>query len=136
MEPAVFSLKNYFFEKVQLDFSKIKSNSFNLDINPSGKFFQKSGTFELTFEFSANESENNETVIFVLCRAEFYFKNVATFKDIPAYFYTNSIAILFPYIRAFVSTLTLQANRAPIIIPIMNLASLEATLRSNTDSCE
>ena len=107
-----------------------------MDINPSGKFFQKSGTFELTFEFSANESENNETVIFVLCRAEFYFKNVATFKDIPAYFYTNSIAILFPYIRAFVSTLTLQANRAPIIIPIMNLASLEATLRSNTDSCE
>lgn len=50
----------------------------------------------------------------------------------PSYFYRNSIAIVFPYIRAFISTVTLQANIPPIILPTMNLTSLEIPLKQNT----
>lgn len=42
------------------------------------------------------------------------------------------MAILFPYIRAFVSTVTLQANVMPILLPTVNLSSLESRLRENT----
>ncbi|EXZ22215.1 pretranslocase subunit SecB family protein, partial [Bacteroides fragilis str. S13 L11] len=52
--------------------------------------------------------------------------------EIPNFFYPNSIAILFPYVRAFVSTLTLQANIKPILLPTLNLSSLQDTLRENT----
>ena len=47
-------------------------------------------------------------------------------------FISNSIAILFPYVRAFVSTLTLQANIKPILLPTLNLSSLQDILRENT----
>lgn len=41
------------------------------------------------------------------------FESARTLEDIPDYFYANSIAILFPYVRAFVSTVSLQANIPP-----------------------
>lgn len=48
-------------------------------------------------------------------------------------FYANSIAIVFPYIRAFISTVTLQANLvSPILLPTMNLTSLGERLMNNT----
>ena len=36
-------------------------------------------------------------------------------------FEANAIAILFPYIRAIISTYTANANVAPVIIPPMNI---------------
>lgn len=36
-------------------------------------------------------------------------------------FEANAIAILFPYIRAIVSTYTANANIAPVILPAMNI---------------
>ncbi|CAM4366664.1 hypothetical protein AQBE111736_13510 [Aquirufa beregesia] len=42
------------------------------------------------------------------------------------------MAILFPYLRAFISLVTLQINIPPLILPTLNLSSLEADLRKNT----
>ncbi|MBK7039827.1 MAG: protein-export chaperone SecB [Bacteroidetes bacterium] len=52
--------------------------------------------------------------------------------EIPTFFYKNCIAIIFPYLRAFLSTLTLQANVKPLILPLMNLSGLEKPLIENT----
>lgn len=46
----------------------------------------------------------------VHCSAVFNFGCSIKFEEIPSYFYANSIAIIFPYVRAFISTVTLQAN--------------------------
>jgi len=53
-------------------------------------------------------------------------------EDIPDFFYKNSIAILFPYLRAYLSLVTTQANVPGIILPTYNLSGLEEELRSNT----
>lgn len=60
------------------------------------------------------------------------FENVSSFDEIPTYFYRNAIAIIFPYVRAFISTVTLQSNIPPVILPTMNLSSLESPLKENT----
>ena len=136
MEKASFSLKDYKFIKVELDFSNLNSSSIELIIEPEGVFHNSSGVYDLAFTFRANAEMKNETkvnqIIFVKCIASFEFNKILKFEDIPEYFYTNSIAILFPYIRAFVSTLTLQANIPPIILPTMNLISLQEKLKANT----
>lgn len=49
--------------------------------------------------------------------------NIHSLDDIPEYFYANSIAILFPYIRVFVSTVTLQANIKPIVLQHITITS-------------
>ena len=136
MEQAAFSLKGYKFDKVELNFDDLENGDFKLDIEPSGVFVEKDKSYELTFVFKAiavdDKSLNETPVVKIRCVAVFDFKNVNSFKDIPQYFYSNSIAILFPYIRAFVSTVTLQANIPPMIIPTMNLSSLKAELEKNT----
>lgn len=133
MEPAKFSLVNYRFDKVALNLDKLQpKTSFNIDFDPSGLFNNETKSFILTFIFTAKNENTLDEVINVRCIAEFSFSEINGFGDIPAYFYNNSIAILFPYIRAFVSTLTLQANIPPILLPTLNLSDLKERLIKNT----
>ena len=129
---AAFSLRGYRFDKVSLDLASLKQDSvFDLDFKPLGVFHQETGVFKLTFLFSAKIA--NVDVVSVNCQSEFMFEDVRRLEDIPDYFYANSIAILFPYVRAFVSTVSLQANIPPIIIPTLNLSPLKDYLKENTE---
>lgn len=80
-----------------------------------------------------NDNPKEEVVVQLESIALFQMEdNVKTIDEIPDYFYANSIAIVYPYLRAFVSTLTLQSNAKPMVLPTMNLSSLEGDLRKNT----
>ena len=132
MNKAAFSLKEYKFEKVSIDFSKRTSNELNITFDPSGKFISENSTFELTIVFNAFNEDVENSFVTIKCSSTFQFENEINFNEMPSYFYRNSIAIVFPYIRAFISTVTLQANIPPIILPTMNLTSLEIPLKQNT----
>jgi len=134
MEKASFSLEKYVFKKVLIDLDYYKSKELFVNFAPSGIFNKKNSTFNLTFNFSAYTSKEGgeKPFVSISCVGEFKFTNVKSLEDIPTYFYRNSIAILFPYLRAFVSMVTNQANIPPLILPTMNLTSLEKPLRENT----
>lgn len=131
METAKFKLDNYIFTKAELDFNGLRFQNLALDFEPNGLFDVISKKYELNILFTARDTEGN-VIVSVNCKAFYSFINVEQLKDIPAYFYANSIAIIFPYIRAFVSTLTLQANISPIVLPTLNLSKLETVLENNT----
>lgn len=129
MKEAIFSLKDYKFDHVIIDLKKaVDKEPLNLDIVPSGKFMRSSKQFLLNFLFTADSG--TERVVEVNCKATFVFKEVDSVEDIPAFFYANSIAIIFPYVRAFISTLSLQANYTPIVLPTMNLSELNEKLKN------
>ena len=118
MDKAVFSLIGYKFNHVSLNLDNIPSNaSFDLEFTPKGEYVQSEGLYNLDFIFKAWEKgeEQSNPKILVNCVASFKFKENISLAEIPNFFYPNSIAILFPYVRAFVSTLTLQANIKPIL---------------------
>lgn len=133
MEKAAFSLIHYSFDKVNIDYSLKIDCPTTVNIIPKGVF--KKGTdkssFDLSFIFTA-KSEQNDPYTTIECNANFEFSGLISFEEVPPFFYTNSIAILFPYLRAFISTVTLQSNNIPVILPTMNLSSLEGKLRENT----
>lgn len=129
---AVFKLEKYRIPS----FSYNESNSPDISISfmPSGKYFQSKGIFELKLDFIGVEAANKENItINVSCIAYFKFENAILFSEIPKYFYVNSIAIFFPYLRSFVSTLTLQANTGLMILGLFNLTNLEGELFNNTE---
>jgi hypothetical protein len=134
MERAAFQLLDYAFDKISLNFEGFNSNStFLIDFKPSGIFKQKDAIFLLTFLFEASiEGDNANNIASIRCVARFKFKEQISFEEIPNFFYPNSIAILVPFIRAFVSTVSLQANIKPIILPTLNLTSLQDSLKENT----
>lgn len=133
---VAFRLVNYKFTKATLNFDIPKDAEFVIDFKPSGKFKEEEGTYALSFDTIVNCKETDTIIVEVSCIAQFSFKDKIKFEEIPDFFYPNSLAILFPYIRAFVSTLSLQANSSPIILPTVNLMGLTEELRDNTSVVE
>lgn len=130
-DPAVFQLENYIIQDARLSFSEEMANKVSIDFKPSGIFEQAKSTYKLKIDFRVFSSENADfELVFVRCVGTFVFGNDT--REIPDFFYKNAIAILFPYLRAFVSTITVQANIPPFILPTLNLAGLEKPLREST----
>lgn len=134
MEKATFSILNYQFDKVQIDLSNHSSQDLGLNFTTSGLYEVDSSTFELQFIVKVANKEAQKSFVEISCKGNFKFENVNSFQEIPAFFYRNSIAILFPYVRAYLSLVTTQANVPGIILPTLNLSSLETELRNNTIS--
>lgn len=127
MEKAVFTMHSYKFIKVDMNLDKPISGDLSLELKPSGIFDAKTLKYELVFDFIAKLGRSK--LIQIKCKALFDLSA----PEIPDYFYANSIAIVFPYVRAFISTITLQANIGkPIILPTYNLLSLKKQLEENT----
>lgn len=127
---AVFRLKSYQFTKVSLDFDFLGDSSLAISFDPKGEYSTETGEFLLSLVTTV--SANDKEIISVSCRVIFRFDNPIPFHDIPNYFYPNSLAIIFPYIRSFISTLSLQANIPPVVLPIINLSHLDSLLIENT----
>lgn len=135
MEKASFSLIRYSFDKVNIDYTKKNENGIRINFDPTGLFKQNDdkSEYKLRFIFTATNNEGSENpFVKIECNALFEFSANIGIEDIPEYFYVNSIAIIFPYIRAFVSTITLQSNYPALILPTMNLMSLAEPLKENT----
>lgn len=132
MEEVAFSLKTYKFSKASLDFNIPNNANLTVSFNPIGTYSQSTGVYHLYFDVLVECKETNSNVIKVTCEASFEFNQSLKLEEIPVFFYPNSLAILFPYVRAFVSTLSLQANVRPVMLPTINLMGLTETLRKNT----
>lgn len=135
MDQASFKFVNYKVVNFSFNSENIKGEDISIKLDPSGVFSVKERIFTLEFKFYAFNKEESYNKNFVYCamQADFKFsEDVVSFDSIPKYFFPNSIAIVFPYLRSFISSLTVQANLKPIILPTMNLSSLSQPLQQNT----
>ncbi|MCZ8020416.1 MAG: hypothetical protein O9302_08785 [Cyclobacteriaceae bacterium] len=134
VKKASFAFKGYQVKKFSFEEPSDSSiDSFTIGFDPSGIYDPKSGLFQVNFQFKAFiKGETEQNVVTAFLSADFQFMDNLALNEIPSYFYKNSIAIVFPYLRSFVSTLTFQANVKPMILPVLNLSDLEEPLRQNT----
>ncbi|MCG9881274.1 MAG: protein-export chaperone SecB [Bacteroidia bacterium] len=134
MQKAAFSIINYQFDRVQIDLNNHKSKDLALSFETKGLYDNEKSTFELQFVVNVANNEAENPFVEVSCKGNFKFENVTSFEEIPDFFYRNSIAILFPYVRAYLSLVTTQANVPGVILPTLNLSNLETELKNNTTS--
>jgi preprotein translocase subunit SecB len=133
MQKAAFQIINYQFDKVQIDLNNHINSDLSLAFDTKGIFDVNTSTFELRFKVKvANDNNLDKPFVEISCKGNFKFENVATLEEIPAFFYRNGIAILFPYVRSYLSLVTTQANVPGIILPTLNLSNLETELKNNT----
>ncbi|MGB3091245.1 MAG: hypothetical protein WBB20_14850 [Chitinophagaceae bacterium] len=136
-KPAIFKLERFTITKFSFEEPEAKFSIVDVNFNPTGIYNPKEGEFKLTIGFSATASTEGEQkeyrdIIKGVLESYFQFEKNTSFKDIPDFFNANSIAIVYPFIRAFVSTITLQAGLRLLVLPILNLNSLSATLKEQT----
>lgn len=109
-------------------------------LGPTGMFYTQASEYDLTLLFDAvgyNKEGEGRSSCQVTIQARFVFNpKIASKDEIPEYFFQNSIAIVFPYLRSFISSLTLQTNTRIIVLPIVNLSHLAYLLKSTTHVVE
>lgn len=134
MESAKFSFDNHVFTDFEIH-TQNATEELTLQLHPEGVYDIENRVYSLILDFRilSEKAEPDNILVFVRCLAKFSFdESVSGLNDVPEYFYANSIAIVYPYLRAFVSTLTIQSNTKPIVLPTMNLSSLGKDLEKNT----
>jgi preprotein translocase subunit SecB len=125
------------FQIKSFSYKKGSTDQLSINLDPKGEFNSKLSQFIMTLEFTALEVLPGDKISKnVVAKANlegvFKFENVSTLADIPSYFYKNGIAIIFPYLRAFLSNMTMQANIETLILPLYNLSNLEKILIKET----
>lgn len=131
---AAFNFKSYKISQFALNEPANGKNELSIKFNPSGNFLSTSEEFHLELKFSASLNDNSESFLTATLEAIFAFENVKSIDEIPDFFYVNSIAIVFPYLRAFITTLTSVAGTKPLILPTYNLTHLGSLLKNSTSN--
>jgi len=131
---ATFTLKSYRFLQVSMDMETQEAATLSVSFDPCGEYSKSTGEYKLRLitRVSSEEKEFISTTLQVV----FGFIEPIELSEIPDYFYPNCMAIVFPYVRSFLSTLSLQANVPPIILPIINFSDLQGILKRNTKEVE
>ncbi|MEA3495293.1 MAG: protein-export chaperone SecB [Bacteroidota bacterium] len=106
----------------------------NINFKPTGKLDKTNNKFNLILGVKINDTSNNLNI-----DVEFigYFKYTnLDDSNIKNFLYQNAPAILFPYIRAYISTLTTLSGINPIVLPTLNLVHLKDDLLNNIEEVD
>jgi preprotein translocase subunit SecB len=127
-EKSSFSFTNFTINECSLDFTKERSKEINIEFDPAGNHYPKSNKFILFLNVRVNNAAK-EQLIEIKTESSFQFSN--NLPNLMTFFTLNAPAIIFPYLRAFISSLSVQSGHKPILIPTLNLSGIAKILESN-----
>ncbi len=133
---ADFQFKGFVIKKslIELNDSREK-RKLDIKIHPSGLINKTENTYELTLRLEVNEKGANAHID-VEAIGKYTFVNNLGDNMLNGFFFLNAPAILFPYLRSYISTLTTLSGTAPINLPTLNLTGLRGQLKQNTKTIE
>lgn len=129
---AAFTFEEFKVPEFSYNEKNQNGRDLKMGFEPKGEYDEQEGLFKLTLFFAAYEDLPENPVFSLTSIATFQFNDAIKLESIPGYFYRNSIAIMFPYVRAFISNLTVQANTKLLKLGLLNLSSLEKPLIEKT----
>ena len=119
-QQARFQFVRYLIDQCSVNLTgKELSKEMVFAINPEGVFNEKDKTFELVLNLVVNDKDHN---LDLNIRIHGYFTYDGNNMDeVRSFIGINSPAILFPYVRAYVSNITALGGMPPVIMPTLNL---------------
>ena len=111
-------------EKIEITESTFRKKDFSLDELELGVRVEHSveniGEDECEIVLNTTVSDENENV-YVNVRGKAIFRTQQKNMDMLE---KNTIAIIFPYIRSYISIITTQPGMPPIVLPAMNIIAM------------
>ena len=129
---STFQFNDFLINKSTFELTeKVNDSELSVGFNPSGKLDMNNHTFHLNLGIKiANKSKSVN--IEIESTGFFEFENFEL-ESLKPFLFQNAPAILFPYIRAYISTLTTQSGIQPIVLPTFNLSDLKEELEQNIE---
>lgn len=136
MESSIFQFKGFTIVRTLIERDeKESSKKITLSFSPKGIIKKKESIFQLHLGVKI-EDENKSLKIEIDAVGSYLFDNKEGIENLSKFFYINAPALLFPYIRAYVSTLTNLSGFEPINLPTLNMTRLGKDLQKNTIETE
>lgn len=133
-EKSTLQFLGYKIQKSLIEFKGEQSNGFQIGINPYGKIDNSKNIFELRLDVIIDNTQNSfKAEVSIIGTFKFTDKED---KKMESFLYLNAPAILFPYVRAYINTLTALSGNKAIVLPTLNLARLKKNLKKNTTEIE
>lgn len=107
------------------------SKNITLGFSPKGYINKEKSNFQLHLDVKI-EDKNKAFNLEIIAVADYSFANKEVLDNLNSFFYVNAPALLFPYIRAYISTLTNLSGFDPINLPTLNMTGLGEDLKNNT----
>lgn len=107
------------------------SKKVSLGFKPEGTIDKEKGIFLLVLGVKIKDATNSFNIE-IEAVAEYNFKEDVSIEILNNFFYINAPALLFPYIRAYISTLTNLSGFEPINLPTLDMTKLGEELRQKT----
>ncbi len=132
MDESKFQFKGFLIKRSLIELKEgTPSSKLSISFSPKGLIKPKESTFQLTLGVKI-EDENNTLLIDITAESDYIFDSEVDKETLKNLFYINAPALLFPYIRAYISTLTNLSGIKPITLPTLNLSALGSELQNNT----
>lgn len=123
--------------KVRNSYIKLEdgvSKEFEIGFDPKAVINKKTNLFNLFLNVFISDS-NKKLEIRIDVEGCFKFKDRED-ERIEEFLYLNAPAILFPYIRSYVNTISILSGHQAIILPTLNLSGLREKLKDNTTEAD
>jgi preprotein translocase subunit SecB len=132
MENSKFQFKGFNIVRSLIERKHEKpAQKLSLGFNPRGLINKDESNFQLQLGVKIGD-ENNVINIEIEAVANYSFDEQIDVETLDKLFYVNAPALLFPYIRAYISTLTNLSGFEPVNLPTLNMTKLGNDLKKNT----
>lgn len=111
------------------DYSSKSSQDYTIKISAEGKIVNDSN-FILQMRIAVNNKDNSVDIKTDLV-GNFEFDKELTEKALNSFFCANAPAIMFPYVRAYITSLTALSGIDAVIIPTLNVTQLGEEIKNS-----
>ncbi len=120
---AKFRFKGYKIVESHIVTNPEEDASQNLNVEFGQTIGVNEGGLNMRLEMTANiNDENKALVIKIKAHGFFEFESDLKPEEKDVFFRTSAPAILFPYVRAYITTLSSLSGVKPVILPTLNMS--------------
>lgn len=133
VEKARFRFVEYLFKETSIKLTgEDISDDVEFGIEPNGIFEEDNKMFILTLNVLVKDKKSNlEVKMTVTGKFEYETNDI---QELVPYLGFNAPAIMFPYIRAYITNITALGGMSPIILPTLNMESVGKELLDKISS--
>lgn len=135
-EKAPIQFLNFKVIESHIVFNKTADFKIDININPKGIVFKSLNQFNLQLFVDIKDVDDNFKINIVTDSIFSYPEDADIASYMESLFIVNAPAIIFPYIRAYISSLTALSGMPTLNLPTLNLSQVGNNLKGNIDIVE
>lgn len=133
---AAIQFQHFIVKESHIVFNEPGDYRIKIKFKPQGAILPSFNHYQLQLEVIVEDEEDKFRISLQTMSVFSYNPEIDMEELRSSYFIHNAPAIIFPYLRAYISALTALSGMPTLTLPTMNLSSLGEELKKNTSVVE